>query len=231
MTGGLPIVVLVSGRGTNLEALLAAHARGDLPVECRAVISNRPGVAALDRAAAHGVAAEVVDHKAYDERAAFDAALAETIDRHAPALIVLAGFMRILTDGFIERYRDRMLNIHPSLLPDFRGLHTHRRALEAGVERHGATVHFVTPELDGGPAILQATVPVEPGDTEETLAARVLEREHRIFPLAVRWFAQGRLTFDGGTACLDGTALATPVVDPGDIEAEPLPEGSQNHAE
>jgi len=231
LSSGLPIVVLVSGRGTNLEALLAAHARGDLPVECRAVISNRPGVAALDRAAAHGVAAEVVDHKAYDERAAFDAALAETIDRHAPALIVLAGFMRILTDGFIERYRDRMLNIHPSLLPDFRGLHTHRRALEAGVERHGATVHFVTPELDGGPAILQATVPVEPGDTEETLAARVLEREHRIFPLAVRWFAQGRLTFDGGTACLDGTALATPVVDPGDIEAEPLPEGSQNHAE
>lgn len=231
MSGGLPIVVLVSGRGTNLEALLAAHARGDLPVEFRAVISNRPGVAALDRAAAHGVAAEVVDHKAYDERAAFDAALAETIDRHAPALIVLAGFMRILTDGFIERYRDRMLNIHPSLLPDFRGLHTHSRALEAGVERHGATVHFVTPELDGGPAILQATVPVEPGDTEETLAARVLDREHRIFPLAVRWFAQGRLTFDGETARLDGTALATPVVDPREIEAEPLPQESRNHAD
>jgi phosphoribosylglycinamide formyltransferase-1 len=227
LTGGLPIVVLVSGRGTNLEALLAAHARGDLPVEFRAVISNRPGVAALERATARGVATEVVDHTAYDDRPAFDAALAETIDRHAPALIVLAGFMRILTDGFIERYRDRMLNIHPSLLPDFRGLHTHRRALEAGVERHGATVHFVTPELDGGPAILQATVPVQPGDTEETLAARVLEREHRIFPLAVRWFAQGRLTFDGGTARLDGATLANPVVDPRDIEAEPLPEESR----
>ena len=231
MSGGLPIVVLVSGRGTNLEALLAAHTRNDLPVEFRAVISNRPGVAALDRAAAHDVATEVVDHKAYDERAAFDAALAETIDHHAPALIVLAGFMRILTDDFIERYRDRMLNIHPSLLPDLRGLHTHRRALEAGAERHGATVHFVTPELDGGPAILQATVPVQPGDTEETLAAQVLEREHRIFPLAVRWFAQGRLTFDGGTARLDGTALATPVVDPREIEAEPLPEDSRNHVD
>mgnify|MGYP006429895133 CR=1 FL=1 len=231
MNGGLPIVVLVSGRGTNLEALLAAHARGDLPVEFRAVISNRPGVAALDRAVAHGVAAEVVDHKAYDDRAAFDAALAAIIDRHAPTLIVLAGFMRILTDGFIERYRDRMLNIHPSLLPDFRGLHTHRRALEAGVERHGATVHFVTPELDGGPRVLQATVPVHPRDTEEKLSARVLEREHRIFPLAVRWFAQRRLTFDGATARLDGTALATPIVDPHDLEAEPLPEDSRNHVD
>lgn len=231
MKRGLPIVVLVSGRGTNLEALLAAHARGDLPVEFRAVISNRPGVAALDRAAAHGVTAEVIDHKAYGDRAAFDAALAEAIDRHAPALIVLAGFMRILTDAFIERYRDRMLNIHPSLLPDLRGLHTHRRALEAGVERHGATVHFVTPELDGGPAVLQATVPVHAGDTEETLAARVLEREHRIFPLAVRWFAQGRLTFDGGTARLDDAALTAPVIDPGDIEDEPLPEESNHRAD
>ncbi|MEF8834487.1 MAG: phosphoribosylglycinamide formyltransferase, partial [Halofilum sp. (in: g-proteobacteria)] len=205
--------------------------RGDLPVECRAVISNRPGVAALDRAAARGVDAEVVDHRAYADRAGFDAALAEAIDRHAPALIVLAGFMRILTDGFIERYRDRMLNIHPSLLPDFRGLHTHRRALEAGVARHGVTVHFVTPELDGGPAVLQATVPVRPGDTEDTLAARVLEREHRIFPLAVRWFAQGRLTFDGRTARLDGRALKAPVVDPRDIEAEPLPDESRTHVD
>jgi phosphoribosylglycinamide formyltransferase-1 len=224
----LPIVVLVSGRGTNLEALLAAHARGDLPVDFRAVISNRPGVAALDRAAAHGVATEVVDHKAYADRTAFDAELATIIDRHAPALIVLAGFMRILTDGFIERYRDRMLNIHPSLLPDFRGLHTHRRALEAGISRHGATVHFVTPELDGGPAVVQASVPVQPGDTEDTLAARVLEREHRIFPLAVRWFAQGRLTFDGRTARLDGAALESPIVDPGDLDEEPLPEGAHH---
>lgn len=231
MKGGLPVVVLVSGRGTNLEALLAAHARGHLPVEFRAVISNRPGVAALDRAAAHGVTAEVVDHEAYAERAAFDDALAETIDRHAPALIVLAGFMRILTDGFIERYRDRMLNIHPSLLPEFRGLHTHRRALEAGTDRHGATVHFVTPELDGGPAVLQATIPVEAGDTEDTLAARVLEREHRIFPLAVRWFAQGRLTFDGNTARLDGARLSAPVVDPHTIEDEPLPEESSHRVD
>ena len=219
----LPIVVLVSGRGSNLRSLLDARARGGLPVDCRAVISNRPGVAALDHATAAGIATEVIDHTAFADRAGFDAALAEAIDRHAPALIVLAGFMRILTDGFIERYRDRMLNIHPSLLPEFRGLHTHRRALEAGVAHHGATVHFVTPELDGGPAVIQATVPVQPGDDADTLAARVLEREHRILPLAVRWFAEGRLTFDGRTPCLDGRVLERPLVDPPEAEHESVP--------
>ena len=223
MTSTLPIVVLVSGRGSNLRSLLEASARGSLPVDCRAVISNRPGVAALEHAAAAGIVTEVIDHKSFADRADFDAALAEVIDRHAPALIVLAGFMRILTDGFIERYRDRMLNIHPSLLPEFRGLHTHSRALEAGVARHGATVHFVTPELDGGPAVIQATVPVLPGDDADTLAARVLAREHRILPLAVRWFAEGRLTFDGRTPRLDGRALERPLVDPPEAEHEPEP--------
>jgi len=221
--GPLPIVVLVSGRGTNLQALLEGLVRNDLPVDIRAVISNRPGVAALERARQAGVAAEVIDHKAYSDRAAFDVDLAAAIDRHAPRLLVLAGFMRILTDAFIERYRDRMLNIHPSLLPQFRGLHTHQRALEAGVARHGATVHFVTPELDGGPPVLQATVPVQADDDPDTLAARVLEREHRILPLAVRWFAEGRLTFDGHVARLDGQPLTAPAVDPPEADDVPLP--------
>jgi len=219
----LPVVVLVSGRGTNLQALLHGRDVDGLPVDIRAVISNRPGVAALARARRAGIPTETVDHTAYPDRAAFDENLAATIDRYAPRLLVLAGFMRILTDAFIERYRDRMLNIHPSLLPDFRGLHTHRRALQAGVARHGATVHFVTPELDGGPAVLQATVPVRAGDDADALAARVLEREHRILPLAVRWFAEGRLTFDGHVARLDGVPLDSPVIDPPEAEDVPLP--------
>lgn len=222
MTAALPVVVLVSGRGTNLQALLDTHARGWLPVDLRAVIANRPGTAALERAAAAGVPGLTIDHAAYPDRVAFDAALATAIDRYAPGLLVLAGFMRILTDGFVERYRDRMLNIHPSLLPDFRGLDSHRRALEAGVTRHGATVHFVTPELDGGPPVLQATVPVRGGDDPDTLAARVLEREHRIYPLAVRWFAEGRLAFDGHVARLDGRPLEGPVVDPPEAEEVPI---------
>jgi len=224
VTAPLRVVVLVSGRGTNLQALLETRAAGWLPADIRAVISNRPDAAALDRAARHGVAGEVVDHRGFTERAAFDAALVEAIDAHQPDLIVMAGFMRILTDGFIEHYRDRMLNIHPSLLPDFRGLHTHERALEAGVKRHGATVHFVTPELDGGPPVIQATVPVLPGDDADTLAARVLEREHRIYPLAVRWFAEGRLAFDGHRAHLDGRLLEGPVIDPAEADDVPLPE-------
>lgn len=222
MTDALPVVVLVSGRGTNLQALLDTHARGWLPVDLRAVISNRPGAAALERAAAAGVPGIAIDHAAYPDRAAFDADLAAAIDCHEPRLLVLAGFMRILTDGFVERYRERMLNIHPSLLPHFRGLDAHRRALEAGVTRHGATVHFVTPELDGGPPVVQATVPVLPGDDTETLAARVLAREHRIYPLAVRWFAEGRLSFDGHTPRLDGRPLERPVVDPPEAEDVPV---------
>lgn len=217
MTEPLPLVVLVSGRGSNLQALLAGAASGELPIRIRAVISNRPGATALDHAARAGVPTEVIDHNAHPERAAFDAALAAAIDAHAPALVVLAGFMRIFTDEFVESYRDRMINIHPSLLPAFRGLHTHQRALDAGVERHGATVHFVTPELDGGPPVLQATVPVRATDDADSLAARVLEREHRLYPLAIRWYAEGRLSFDGEQARLDGRVLEQPLVDPPEL--------------
>lgn len=214
MTAAPGVVVLVSGRGSNLQALLDAHRRGELPVRLCAVISNRPGAPALDRAAAAGIATETVDHREFEDRAAFDRALMAAIDRHAPDLIVLAGFMRVLGDAFIEHYRDRLLNIHPSLLPAFRGLHTHQRAIDAGAREHGATVHFVTAELDGGPAVLQARVPVQPDDDAERLAARVLAREHRIYPLAVRWFAEGRLRFDGETVFFDGAALEHPLVDP-----------------
>lgn len=221
MSDALPVVALVSGRGSNLQSLLDAAAAGRLPITMRAVISNRPGARALDRAAAAGVPTEVLDHRSFPERAAFDTALAEAIDAHTPALIVLAGFMRIFTDCFVERYRTRMLNIHPSLLPALRGLDTHQRALEAGVERHGATVHFVTPELDGGPRVAQASVPVRTDDDAETLAARVLEREHRLYPLVVDWFARGRLTFDGHTPYLDGFALTQPVLDPPELQHAP----------
>ena len=171
-----------------------------------AVISNRPDAAGLAFARAHGIAAELLDHTAYPDRAAFDAALAACIDAHAPDLVVLAGFMRVLTDGFVRRYAGRLLNIHPSLLPSFPGLHTHRRALETGVRVHGASVHFVTAELDDGPIVIQAAVPVLPGDDESTLAARVLAQEHRIYPQAVRWFVEDRLVLGGGRVTVTGVA-------------------------
>jgi phosphoribosylglycinamide formyltransferase-1 len=184
------IVILISGRGSNMQAILEAR----LPLTVAAVISNDPAAAGLATAQQHGVATQVVDHRAFTDRAAFDRALAAAIDAHAPDLVVLAGFMRILTADFVEHYRGRILNIHPSLLPSFTGLHTHRRALEAGVKAHGCSVHFVTPELDHGPIVAQAVVPVLDGDSEDTLAARVLEQEHRIYPQAVEWFCAGRLT-------------------------------------
>jgi len=190
------VVILISGRGTNMDALL----RANLPAEIAAVVSNNPAAAGLDTAGAHGVACGLVDHRRYSERAAFDEALAAEIERHRPDLIVLAGFMRILTAGFVDRYRGRMLNIHPSLLPAFPGLDTHRRALAAGVRIHGCTVHFVTPDLDHGPIVIQAAVPVLPGDTEATLAARVLQQEHRVYPQAVRWYCEGKLTLDAAGA-------------------------------
>ncbi len=192
------VVILISGRGSNMEALLAAVARGELPVRVAAVISNRPDAKGLDTAAAQGVPTAVVDHKAYAGREAFDAALAACIDGYAPDLVVLAGFMRILTEGFVRRYEGRLLNIHPSLLPAFPGLHTHQKALEMGVRIHGCTVHFVTPALDHGPVVVQAAVPVLDGDDEASLAARVLQQEHIVYPLAVRWFAEGRLALEGG---------------------------------
>ncbi len=192
------VVILISGRGSNMEALLVAVARGELPVRVAAVISNRPDAKGLETAAAQGVPTAVVDHKAHAGREAFDAALAECIDGYAPDLVVLAGFMRILTEGFVRHYEGRLLNIHPSLLPSFPGLHTHQRALEEGVRIHGCTVHFVTPALDHGPVVVQAAVPVLDGDDEATLAARVLQQEHLVYPLAVRWFAEDRLTLEGG---------------------------------
>jgi phosphoribosylglycinamide formyltransferase-1 len=192
------IVILISGRGSNMEALVQRCAAEGWPARVAAVVSNRPDASGLAFAAAHGVPTAVVDHRAYPDRAAFDAALAQAIDAFAPDLLVLAGFMRILTPGFVQHYAGRLLNIHPSLLPAFPGLHTHRRALEAGCKLAGATVHFVTPELDLGPSVLQAAGPVHPGDDEHTLAQRVLASEHVIYPLAVRWFVEGQLVVEGG---------------------------------
>ena len=183
------LVILISGRGSNMEALLDAK----LPARVATVISNNPQAKGLATARQRGVATAVVDHRAFPDRAAFDTALAAEIDRHRPDLVALAGFMRILTAPFIERYRGRMMNIHPSLLPAFPGLDTHRNALAAGARVHGCTVHFVTPVVDSGPIINQASVPVQPGDTEEQLAARVLKEEHRIYPEAVRGFLEGRI--------------------------------------
>ena len=195
------IVILISGRGSNMEAIV----RAAIPsVRIAAVISNRPAAAGLSFAAEHGIACEVVDHTAYGSREAFDAALAVAIDSHEPDLVVLAGFMRVLSDGFVAHYDGRLMNIHPSLLPSFPGLHTHRRALEAGVRIHGATVHFVTATLDCGPIVIQAAVPVRGADDEGSLAARVLREEHRIYPQAVRWFAEGRLSIEGGRVKLAG---------------------------
>lgn len=187
------IVILVSGRGSNMQAIVDAAIPG---AHIAAIISNRPDAGALGFAAERGIASAIVDHKAYSDRTAFDAALVECIDRFEPDLVVLAGFMRVLTDDFVRRYDGRLINIHPSLLPSFPGLHTHRRALEAGVRVHGATVHFVTPTLDCGPIIVQAVVPVIEGDDEAVLGARVLAQEHRIYAQAVRWFVDGRLRLD-----------------------------------
>jgi phosphoribosylglycinamide formyltransferase 1 len=183
------VIVLISGRGSNMQALLEAG----LGAEIGAVISNEPGARGLDIARQFGATTEVVDHRAFPDRAAFDLALGETIARHEPDLIVLAGFMRVLTATFVARFAHQLINVHPSLLPAFPGIDTHRRALEAGVRIHGCTVHFVIPDVDSGPIIVQAAVPVLPDDTEQTLAARVLQEEHRILPQAARWFLDGRL--------------------------------------
>ncbi|MEI2741786.1 MAG: phosphoribosylglycinamide formyltransferase [Candidatus Competibacter sp.] len=205
------LVVLISGRGSNLQAILDQSASGELPVDIAAVISNRPGVQGLERARRAGVPALELDHKAFSDRPGFEAALVELIDRHQPDLVVLAGFMRVLTPSFTDHYRGRLLNIHPSLLPKFRGLHTHERAIAAGETEHGASIHFVTAELDGGPIIVQARVPVLPGDDPDTLGARVLEQEHRLYPQAIRWFAQGRLGLEGERVRFDGRPLETPL--------------------
>lgn len=208
----LPVVVLVSGSGSNLQALIDA-AQGDLPIRIRAVVSNEPDAFGLERARRAGIEARTLSHRAYPSRDAYDAALGSLIEELEPGLIVLAGFMRILTPAFVGRFKGRMLNIHPSLLPKLRGLHTHQRALDAGESVHGASVHFVTEELDGGPVVLQARVPVEPGDDPDRLAARVLQQEHRIYPRVVNWFAQGRLMLHAdGRPRLDGQVLDSPLL-------------------
>ena len=199
------VVILISGRGSNLGALLDAT----LPGRIAAVISNRPEAKGLDLARAKGVAARVVDHKGYASRDAFDTALAAEIDSHGADLVVLAGFMRILGADFVRRYSGRLLNIHPSLLPVFPGLDTHARALAAGVKIHGCSVHFVTPDLDSGPIVIQAAVPVRTDDDEDRLAARVLAQEHRVYPQAVRWFLEGRLQLADGRVLLRDEAAST----------------------
>jgi phosphoribosylglycinamide formyltransferase-1 len=208
------IVILISGRGSNMEALINA----DIPAAVTAVISNTPDAAGLVTARQRGVTSTVIDHRTFSDRPGFDAALAREIDAHQPDLVVLAGFMRVLTGTFVDRYRGRMLNIHPSLLPAFPGLDTHRRALAAGVRIHGCTVHFVTAAVDHGPIVIQAAVPVLPHDTEAGLAARVLREEHRIYPQAVRWFCEGRLTLEADDTVrldtarsADGALISPPV--------------------
>ncbi|AZE68503.1 formyltetrahydrofolate-dependent phosphoribosylglycinamide formyltransferase [Pseudomonas synxantha] len=202
------VVVLLSGTGSNLQALIDSTRTGDSPVRIAAVISNRSDAYGLQRARNAGIETRSLDHKAFDGREAFDRALIELIDAFEPKLVVLAGFMRILSADFVRHYEGRLLNIHPSLLPKYKGMHTHQRALEAGDSEHGCSVHFVTEELDGGPLVVQAVVPVESGDSAQTLAQRVHTQEHRIYPLAVRWFAEGRLILGHQGALLDGQLLA-----------------------
>ena len=205
------IVILISGRGSNMQALLQAG----LPAEIGAVISNDPHAAGLGIARQLGVRTDVVDHRNFPDRSNFDLALGDAIARYDPHLVVLAGFMRVLTEAFVTRFAGRLINIHPSLLPAFPGTHTHRRALAEGVRIHGCTVHFVTPGLDSGPIIAQAAVPVLAGDTEQTLAARVLEEEHRVLPEAVRWFLDGRLQVEGNHVALAGPCrYPTPITVP-----------------
>ncbi len=207
----LPIVILISGRGSNMQAILDQSARGELAADIRAVISNKPDATGLEAARAAGIHTEVVDHREYSDRDQYDQALQTAIDRYQPALVVLAGFMRILTPAFVRHYQGRLINIHPSLLPAFRGLNTHQRALDAGATEHGASVHFVTEELDGGPVIVQASTPVLPDDTADALAARVLRIEHRLYPTAIDWFAAGRLGYREGTVWLDNQPLIQPI--------------------
>lgn len=206
----MDLVVLISGRGSNMRSIVEQAEDPTSNYRVRAVISNRPEAAGLETARAGGIDTECLDHRRYPNRDHFDAALSERIGDYDPGLIVLAGFMRILTPAFVECHSGRLLNIHPSLLPKYRGLETHARALEGGEHEHGASVHFVTAELDGGPVVLQARVPIMPDDDEQTLAARVLEQEHRIYPLAITWFATGRLRMRNGVAFLDGRKLEAP---------------------
>ncbi|ARQ45848.1 phosphoribosylglycinamide formyltransferase [Oxalobacter formigenes] len=201
------IVILISGRGSNMEAIVRTFNQEKWDARLSAVISNRADAAGLGFAGKAGIPTRVVSHKDYPDRESYDAVLQKTIDEYQPDLLILAGFMRILTTGFVEHYTGRMINIHPSLLPSFRGLHTHQQAIDAGVRVHGATVHFVTPELDGGPIIAQAIVPVFPDDNEDKLADRVLEQEHRIYPRVVRLIVEDRISLNE-----DGSVNLSPEV-------------------
>ncbi len=208
----LPIAILISGRGSNMRVIAEHAASGRLPVEIRLVLSDRADAPGLDIAAAMGIKTEVLSPRAYPDRPTYDAALARLVAGYEPQLIVLAGFMRILTPQFITAFAGRILNIHPSLLPKYRGLHTHRRALEACDTCHGVSVHFVTEELDGGPVIMQACIDVRPGDTEQSLSGRVQRQEHTLYPQAIEWFASGRLALNGEGVVLDGKVLDQPVL-------------------
>jgi phosphoribosylglycinamide formyltransferase 1 len=210
----LPIAVLISGRGTNMRVIAERAAAGTLPVDVRVVISDQPSAEGLQTAAAMSIATRVLEPREFADRPSYDHALVQALEEYRPKLIVLAGFMRILTPRFIGAFAGRILNVHPSLLPKYRGLHTHRRVLEAGEALHGVSVHFVTEELDGGPVVLQAEVPILPGDSEQTLSARVQQGEHRIYPQAIDWFARGRLLWKDGRAWLDGKPLDSPVREP-----------------
>lgn len=201
------IVVLISGSGSNLQALIDAVEKEEIPGNIKAVISNKADVFGLERAQKAGISTHVVDHKKYDNRELFDGELIRQIEEYKPDLIVLAGFMRILTDSFVRRYEGKMLNIHPSLLPKYPGLNTHQRAIDAGDTEHGVTVHFVTAELDSGPNIIQAKVPTLKQDTAETLAKRIQQQEHIIYPIAVKWFVDGRLSMHENHALLDQKEL------------------------
>lgn len=207
----LPIVILISGRGSNMQAVLELAAQNKHDVDIRAVISNRPDAEGLRTAAAAGITTAIVDHRDYADREAYDQALQAAIDVYQPALVVLAGFMRILTPAFVQHYQGRLINIHPSLLPAFRGLNTHQRALDAGVTEHGASVHYVTEELDGGPIVAQSKVAVLDDDTAASLGARVLGIEHNLYPTVIGWIATGRLRYRNGMTYLDDQPLLTPL--------------------
>jgi len=203
---------LISGSGTNLQAIIDAVNHGQVNATVAAVISNRADANGLQHARRAKIRTELVEQKEYQDRASYDEALISIIDKYKPDLIVLAGFMRILSDKFISHYQDAILNIHPSLLPEFKGLHTHRRALESSTQIHGASVHFVSNELDSGPVVIQAEVPVLADDTEESLAGRVLQQEHVIYPMAIAWFIDGRLKLNGNQVLLDNNALHRPAL-------------------
>lgn len=208
----MPVVVLISGSGSNLQAIIDGQKTGALPIDIRAVFSNRADAYGLTRARNAGIEADVLSHRDFASRDNYDRQLIALIDAHRPKLVILAGFMRILSQQFVEHYQGRLINIHPSLLPAFRGLQTHERALAAGVKDHGCSVHFVTPELDAGPVIVQARVPIVSGDTPETLAARVQIQEHRIYPLAVKWIAEGRVEMRDDGVYRDGVRQESPPV-------------------